>query len=138
MKKIVFLVILFSKISLGYINIYPTKFNKDITNGATQVFKLYNRTDEERKYRIYIEGGEKNTMSQWIEVYPQSISLKPLEEDEIRIAITPPSTIPKGEYRAKLVIKEVEVPKQKKEKKVRLMTIFKLNMKGYVGEKDVI
>lgn len=138
MKKIVFLIFLFSKISFGYINIYPMEFNKDISNGTTQSFKLYNRTEEERKYRIYIEAGEKNSMSQWIEVYPQSISLKPLEEDEIRIAITPPSTISKGEYRAKLVIKEVEVPKQKKEKKVRLMTIFKLNMKGYVGEKDVI
>lgn len=138
MKKIVFLVILFSKISLGYINIYPTEFDKDITNGATQIFKLYNRTDEERRYRIYIENVGKNSMSQWIEIYPQSISLKPLEEDEIRIAITPPSSISKGEYRAKLVIKEVEVPRKKKEKKVKLMTLFKLNMKGYVGEKDVI
>lgn len=138
MKKIVFLVILFSKISLGYINIYPTEFDKDITNGATQIFKLYNRTEEERRYRIYIENVGKNSMSQWIEIYPQSISLKPLEEDEIRIAITPPSSISKGEYRAKLVIKEVEVPRKKKEKKVKLMTLFKLNMKGYVGEKDVI
>lgn len=138
MKKIVFLVILFSKISLGYINIYPTEFDKDITNGATQIFKLYNRTDEERRYRIYIENVGKNSMSQWIEIYPQSISLKPLEEDEIRIAITPPSSISKGEYRAKLVIKEVEIPRKKKEKKVKLMTLFKLNMKGYVGEKDVI
>lgn len=136
MKYIVFLIFLYSKIVFAYINIYPTEFKKNITKGATESFKLYNRTNDEIRYRIYVEEGEKNDMSQWIEIYPKSISLKPLEEEELRLAVNPPVSTPDGEYRATLVIKEVEVPKKIREDKVKLMTILKLKMKGYVGEEQ--
>ncbi len=133
MKKYIFLIFLLAKISYGYINIYPVKFDKDITNGATEKFKLYNRTSEERRYRIYLEKNSDKDMSKWIEIYPQSISLKPLEEKELRILVNPPENTEKGEYRAKLVVKEVTVPKKEEIKKTKLMTIFKLNMKGYIN-----
>lgn len=136
MKKLyIFLILLLSQVSYSYINIYPTGFDKDITNGATESFKLYNRTNEEVKYRIYIEKNvEENSMADWIEIYPQSISLKPLEEKELRILVAPPKNTKNGVYKARLVVKEVEVPSKNKREKAKIMTIFKLNMKGYIGE----
>ena len=140
MKKILslLLVVWITKFSYGYINIYPTEFNKNIENGVTETFKLYNRTERTVRYRIYIESsGDKNDMSKWIEIYPQSILLNSLDEKEIRVAVTPPKNISSGEYKAKLVVKEVEVPNYKKDKSVKFMTIFKLKMKGYILENDI-
>lgn len=130
MRNIIFLIFLFFKLSFSYINIYPTNFNKVITNGATETFKLYNRTDSEKKYRIYIEASSDQDMSKWIEVYPKSIFLKPLKEEEVRLFVNPPLSATKGEYTAKLVIKEICSPNNKE--KVNLMTLFKLNMKGHI------
>lgn len=134
MKKVyLFLLFCLFNCSYGYINIYPTEFNKNIKEGVTESFKLYNRTERAVKYRVYLEGdGSDEDMSKWIEVYPQSISLNPLEEEELRISVTPPENIKSGNYRAKLVIKEVEVPKSKKKEGVKFMTIFKLKMRGYI------
>lgn len=132
----VILIFLLSTTIFGYINIYPIEFDKDISNGVTERFKLYNRTDNEVKYRIYIEKSKEKDMSQWIEVYPQSISLKPLEEKELRLSVTPESNAQPGEYKAKLVIKEVVVPNKKDSKKIKMMTLFKLNMKGCIEEKN--
>lgn len=129
----------YSGISYSYINIYPTKFRKDISHSVNETFYLYNRTNKPVKYRVYIE---KNTsphfkdMSDLIEIYPKSVILNPLQTKEIRLAITPPSLIEEGVYKAKLIVKEVEFPNSIK-KKIDFMTIFKLNLTGYVGDKNV-
>lgn len=130
MRNIIFLIFLFSKLAFSYINIYPTSFNKNITNGATETFKLYNRTETEKKYRIYIEPSSEQDMSNWIEVYPKSIFLNPLEEKEVRLFVNPPLSASKGEYKAKLIIKEISSTNNKE--KINLMTLFKLNMKGHI------
>lgn len=134
MKILMLVFIIFSNISYSYINIYPTKFEKDITNGANESFKLYNRSGKTIKYRVYFEKGEKNDMSQWGEIYPNSIALNPLEEKEIRVSIRPPKFTSKGVYKAKMIVKEVGVPKKERDKKVNFFTLFKLNMTGYIGE----
>lgn len=130
------LVFLLSTTSFGYINIYPMEFDKNISNGVTESFKLYNRTSNEIRYRVYIEKSKEKDMSQWIEIYPQSISLKPLEEKELRLSVTPPKNAQAGEYKAKLVIKEIKVPNKKDDKKINIMTLFKLNMKECIEEKN--
>lgn len=33
-----------------------------------------------------------------------------------------------------MIVKEVGVPKKKRDKKVNFFTLFKLNMTGYIGE----
>lgn len=126
--------IIFSKITFSYINIYPSKFEKNITNGAKESFKLYNRTEKQVKYRIYLEEGKENDMSNWIEIYPRSITLKPLEEKEIRLLINTPKNAKLGKYKAKLIIKEIEVPGKKKKEKVNFMTRLKLNMVGNIED----
>ncbi len=134
MKILILVFVIFSNISYSYINIYPTKFEKDITNGANESFKLYNRSGKTIKYRVYFEKSEKNDMSQWGEIYPNSIALNPLEEKEIRVSIKPPKFASKGVYKAKMIVKEVGVPKKERDKKVNFFTLFKLNMTGYIGE----
>lgn len=137
MKRLFVLLIIFSKLTYSYINIYPTKFEKDVTKGANETFKLYNRSDKEVRYRIYLEENNKeNDMSKWSEIYPSSLKLSPLEEKEIRLFIKPPKNTPKGKYKTKLVIKQVGIPKEKNKSKINFFTIFKLNMIGYVGAND--
>lgn len=136
MKKIMYIVILFlmSINALGYINIYPSKFEKSIKKETYEEFTLYNRTQRDIKYRVYLEDIEgKKSMTDWIEVYPKSIVLKPLEEKIIKLSVKAPENAPAGEYNSNLVIKEIEsVKKTKNESKVKVMTMLKLKLKGYV------
>ena len=136
MKKILILLIIISNIAFSYINIYPTKFEKDISNGAEENFKLYNRSEDTVKYRIYLDDftNKENDMSKWIELYPSSISLAPLEEKEIRLLVNKPLGAKPGKYGARLIIKEVRVPSKKKMDKVQFMTILKFNMIGEIKE----
>lgn len=126
--------------SFSYINIYPVKFNERIDNdGAYKTFKLYNSTSSDIRYRIYIEEDENsnNSMVNFIEIYPKSITLKPLEEKEFKIFIKAPKDTKNGKYTAKLVVKEVEIPNlNQKENSNKFLTLFKLRMTGYVGEKE--
>ena len=136
MKKILILLIIISNITFSYINIYPTKFEKDISNGAEENFKLYNRSEDTVKYRIYLDDftNKENDMSKWIELYPSSISLTPLEEKEIRLVVNKPLGAKPGKYGARLIIKEVRVASKKKQDKVQFMTILKFNMIGEIKE----
>ena len=136
MKKILILLIIISNITFSYINIYPTKFEKDISNGAEENFKLYNRSKDTVKYRIYLDDftNKENDMSKWIELYPSSISLAPLEEKEIRLVVNKPLGAKPGKYGARLIIKEVRVASKKKQDKVQFMTILKFNMIGEIKE----
>ncbi|WP_101474365.1 hypothetical protein [Fusobacterium sp.] len=127
---------IYSNIAYGYINIYPTSFKKNITNGVQDKFYLYNRTEKVIKYRVYLEKSDENDMSEWIEIYPKSVTLKPLEEKEIRIAITPPQDVKNGKYKSKLVIKQVGIPGVKYEEKVNFMTMLKMTLVGYIGENN--
>ncbi|MGL4866010.1 hypothetical protein [Cetobacterium sp.] len=121
------------KETYSYINIYPTKFEKIIEKELTEEFFLYNRTKKTLKYRIYLEkNGEQNDMTPWIKIYPRSITLKPLEEKTIKIFISRPNGIKKGEYTSQLIIKEIENPKEKNNEKVQVMTILKMKMKGII------
>ncbi|MGL4935569.1 MAG: hypothetical protein ACRC51_08830 [Cetobacterium sp.] len=136
LKKVLLGIILCFNISYSYINIYPTNFVKDITNGAQENFKLYNRTQKPIRYRVYLEQLEDSTkdMYDWIEVYPKSISLNPLEEKEIRVLVTPKKGVKKGEYKGRLIVKEVGVPGYTSGKSVDFMTMLILNMTGYINE----
>lgn len=140
MKKLIAVVmLLISSISYAYINLYPLEFNKDITHGAGEDFTLYNRSTKTRKYRVYVEEVEgKNSMTDWIEIYPKSISLSPLKEKTVKIYVTTPADVPEGEYQANLVLKEVALPitqqdKEEQKKKTRVMTMVKLRLKGRVN-----
>lgn len=139
MKKIVMILILIiNSISYSYINIYPIKFEKDITEGAYEEFTLYNRSNKVRRYRIYVEDVEgRNSMKDWIEVYPKSISIKSLEEKNVKIFIEAPENIKNGIYESNFVVKEIlppttELTNEEKNKKTNILTMVKLRLKGKI------
>lgn len=140
MKRIVFLLFLILKsLTFGYINLYPLEFEKNITYGAGEEFVLYNRTTEPRKYRVYIESVEgKESMADWVQVYPRSVSIDPLKEKSVKIYVEAPKGTKEGEYQANLVIKEISFPvtlqdEEELKKKTRILTMVKLRLKGRVA-----
>ena len=74
-------------------------------------------------------------MGDWVELYPKSITLAPLEEKEVKIYVEAPENTPNGEYKTHLVIKEIETPEQIKQKsKLKILTLLRLELRGYVGD----
>ena len=119
MKKIIVLLlfICFNSYIFPYINIYPVKFDKNISSDVEEEFFLYNRTKENKKYRIYLENSEDNEFANWIEIYPKSILLKPLEEKSFKIYIKTPNNVEKGIYSSNLIVKEVESVEKNRDNK---------------------
>ncbi|WP_448821282.1 hypothetical protein [Cetobacterium sp.] len=133
MKKIIVLLlfICFNSYIFPYINIYPIKFDKNISSDVEEEFFLYNRTKENKKYRIYLENSEDSEFANWIEIYPKSILLKPLEEKSFKIYIKTPSNAEKGIYTTNLIVKEVEsVEKNRDNKKTKILTKLKMKLIG--------
>ncbi|MGL5208352.1 COG1470 family protein [Cetobacterium sp.] len=136
MKKILILFLILTLKTFSYINIYPLKFNERIDGeGAYKEFVLYNKTKEPIRYRVYLEESkEENTMNSWCAIYPKSLTLDPLEEKKIKVHIKAPKNAKEGTYMSKLVIKEINMPKEKKDN-VKVMTLLKLKLIGYIGDK---
>lgn len=133
MKKIILLLlfICFNSYIFPYINIYPVKFDKNISSDVEEEFFLYNRTKGNKKYRIYLENSEDSEFANWIEIYPKSILLKPLEEKSFKIYIKIPSNAEKGIYTTNLIVKEVEsVEKNRDNKKTKILTKLKMKLIG--------
>lgn len=129
MKKIFIIQFLLIKVVFGYINIYPSFLYENLTNkGIFKTFTLTNRSDEKIKYRLYLE--DKQSKDIKIEVYPKSITLSPFEKKEFKVLITKDKNKELNEeFSEKLVIKEVELPKQNK----KIMTMLKLKLSGFQG-----
>lgn len=130
---ILMLLLILSAVSFSYINIYPIEFEKNIKEEAYETFKLYNSTKKPVRYRVYIEENDsKNSMSNWCEVYPKSITVNPLQEGEIKFSVKAPEGTEAGKYRAKLIVKEVDIPSKEKTEKKKVMTMLKMNLVGIV------
>ncbi|MEG0235841.1 MAG: hypothetical protein RR523_04780 [Cetobacterium sp.] len=138
MKKLIvfFIFCLLEVSSKAYINIYPLKFDKRIDKGGeVQEFVLTNITDKEQRYRVYVENDNKgNDMSKWSEIYPENITLKPGDQKKVLFFVKSPPNTKNGEYTAILGIKELEVPKSKKDKTLKVLSNLKMTLYGYIGE----
>lgn len=129
MKKIFIIQFLLIKIAFGYINIYPSFLYEKLTdNGIFKIFTLTNRSNDRIKYRLYLEDNQSKDIE--VEVYPKSITLSPFEKKEFKILIKKSSNKNLNqEFTEKLVIKEVELPKQNK----TIMSMLKLKLSGFQG-----
>ncbi len=132
--QVLLLLLLINSISFGYLNIYPTFFDKRIdTNDGYVEYNIFNKTSEEILYRCYLENdGNKPSLVQWGEVYPKSIRLKPKESKKIKLNIIAPKNKESKEYFGVLIIKEIL--KNNVNSKINLMTELKLKIRGYIGE----
>lgn len=147
MKKIytiLFTIILYH-FSFAYINISPTKLDKNIAIGAYQEFRLYNNTKIPIRYKIKpIDMKEKNVknMTEWIEIYPKIITINPMEEGIFKVYIKAPENSLNGDYGTFLNIKQISAPKLKSDNTqditsgLTVMTNLNLGIYGYIGEKD--
>lgn len=128
LKKMSLIYLLIFKLSLGYINIYPTFIYENLNNeNAANTLVLTNTTDKTLRYRLYLEEDKYKNIK--IEVYPKGITLKPFEKKEVKILLTINQKI-KEEFSKVLVIKEVELPGKKKQ----ILTMLRLKISGFVGE----
>lgn len=128
LKKMSLIYLLIFKLSLGYINIYPTFIYENLNNeNAANTLVLTNTTDKTLRYRLYLEEDKYKNIK--IEVYPKGVTLKPFEKKEVKILLTINQKI-KEEFSKVLVIKEVELPGKKKQ----ILTMLRLKISGFVGE----
>lgn len=118
----------------AYINITPITFDERIDrDGGAKEYIISNSSKKSKRYRVYVEPvEEKNDMTDWVEWYPKSASLKPGESKKIKVLITAPNEAKRGEYTTKLCIKELETPIQKEN--VSILTNLKIELAGYVGD----
>lgn len=131
MLKIISIFTLIWELTYGYINIYPSFFLKELKNeGTTETFVLSNRTNDEVRYRLYIEENITNENNINVEIYPKSITLSPLEQKEVKVLIKPILPLQYGNYTKKLVVKEILIPNKRKKK---ILTEFKMNLELYYG-----
>lgn len=125
--------------SFAYININPIVFDKKIDNGGeAQEYTINNITNRTLKYRVYVEkNSEKFDMTQWAEVYPKNITVRPGEEKTIKLYINSPLDTPNGEYSTTLGLKEIGLPNVKKNRGLlEIYTNLKIKIYGYVGKMD--
>lgn len=138
--KILFLFFVIFKLSLSYINIHPTFFDKSIDfEGSYQEFTLFNQSNDTVLYRIYCEPYKDSTnkdMSKWVNFYPRSITLAPGESGKIQVSVASNSKIEWGEYSAVLGVRELPLyEKVIKENSsgLGILTDLKLVINGYAG-----
>lgn len=132
MFKYIWLVMIFIiKLSYGYINVYPSFFYDEIIQqGITKTIVLSNGLNNTVRYRLYLDE-ETSNKDIYVELYPRSVTLKPLETKYIKVMLKPNSDIKKGNYRIKIVIKEINIPNTKYKK---VMTQFKIPFYLYFGD----
>ena len=137
--NILSLFFLLFKLTVSYVNIQPTHFDKKIDfDGSYQEYTLFNQSNTPVTYRIYSEPyskGDKD-MSKWINFYPRSLTLQPGETGKIQVSIASQKKIPSGEYTAVLGVRELPLyEKVITEKKAGLgiLTDLKIVLNGYSG-----
>lgn len=101
-------------ITYSYINVYPYRIFLDVQkNQINEEITLYNRTSDELRYKIYLEGVIEDTnIDEVINYYPKTIHLRPGESKNIRVRLVRDKIKEKNEYLAGMVIEQQRVPKR--------------------------
>ena len=110
---------LFSKLLAFNIGIAPTGFYTSLDKNETHEIMVTNNTMEPMRVEISVEkdeGWEKYDMGDMMKIYPKNITLKPNGSRSVRFAVKGSKELPEGEYKTKLVFKELP-GKPKAEKK---------------------
>lgn len=134
-KILSFLLFLLSFKSYSYMNVSPLIFDKRIDKGGeVQEYYITNALSHKTSYRIYVEKGNENDMSEWIEYYPKSLNLEAGETGKVKLFIEAPEKVKEGEYTAILGVKEINTPNVEKSGNLAIYTNLKIEIAGFVGE----
>jgi P pilus assembly chaperone PapD len=101
---------LFTKILAFNIGIAPTGFYTSLDKNETHEIMVTNNTLQPVRVEISAEaatGWEKYNRKDMMKIYPKSITLKPNGSRSVRFAVRGAKDLPEGEYKAKLIFKEV-------------------------------
>ncbi|MCQ8212232.1 DUF916 domain-containing protein [Cetobacterium somerae] len=143
---------LFTKIMAFNIGIAPTGFYTSLDKNQTHEIMVTNNTPESVRVEINAEpaqGWEKYDMKDMMKIYPRSITVKPNGSRSVRFAVRGDKDLPDGEYKTKLVFKEVgSKPQEIKQKiqgengedidvKFEMLTELHLAAYGLKGERKV-
>lgn len=135
-----FLLIFFTTFSF---HITPTFFEKRIdAGGGYQEYILKNNTNRTARYKIsFLPGlGKFGHMDKWVEYSPKIITVKPQDQNILKVYIKAPKGTPEGEYSTLLNAKTVVVPKidRQPDEEVAAVTALGLDISvevlGYVGD----
>ncbi|MGL5581390.1 MAG: hypothetical protein ACRDCE_10570 [Cetobacterium sp.] len=151
MKKIIIQLLflfLLNNISFGYINIFPTTFDKSISdNGGYQEFSLYNNTTMSIRYTIEPKPMENKQMiadmSKYTEVYPKVVTIKPGASEMFKVYVKAPKNMKDGDYGTYLNIKQINAPQIKNSNEentalvgVAVRTNLNMGIYGYIGDRN--
>lgn len=141
LRKIFLFLMLFNlfKLSYSYVNIYPVRFDKSIDrDSGDETYVLHNSTGKRVRYRVYVDKvkDDRKDMSEWVDYYPKSITLKPGESQNIKVEIKAPKGTEEGEYLAVLGVKEIALPNEgsPNDDILNIFTDLKLEIAGFVGD----
>lgn len=143
MKKffIIIFFIIISMLNFAF-ELSPYGFDKRIDTGeGYQEFIFYNSTTSVNRYKIEVfSNGKKNDISQYVNVYPKVITVKPLGKTKVKVYVKAPPTLPNGEYGFMFGTRSIPIPYLNKSKggrvapAISIKTAVNLEMLGYVGE----
>ncbi len=101
---------LFTKIMAFNIGIAPTGFYTSLDKNQTHEIMVTNNTANPMRIEISAEkdeGWEKYDMGDMMKIYPKSITLKPNGSRSVRFAVRGTKDLEEGEYKTRLVFKEI-------------------------------
>ncbi|MGL5658617.1 MAG: fimbria/pilus periplasmic chaperone [Cetobacterium sp.] len=101
---------LFSKILAFNIGIAPTGFYTSLDKNETHEIMVTNNTMEPMRVEISVEkdsGWEKYDMGEMMKIYPKNLTLKPNGSRSVRFAVKGAKNLPDGEYKTKLIFREL-------------------------------
>lgn len=113
MKKIIFILYLFSNLLSYSIDVAPATYIYQIDKGiVAQEVSLLNKNSKPERIKIYfkpIEGdSSERDLSKWAIVYPKIVNINPGQEKIIKFAIEAPKELQNIEYRGFIVFEELE------------------------------
>ena len=127
-------ILIFSSYMIIYTNLFsfnigiaPTGFYTSLDKNQTHEIMVSNNTLEPMRVEIDVEkskGWENYSMEDLIKIYPKSLTLKPNASRSVRFAVRGTKDLSDGEYKAKLIFREVSNKSK----------IIEKDIKGETGE----
>ena len=144
--------LLFTSTFAFNIGIAPTGFYTSLDKNETHEIMVTNNTVYPMRIEIDIEkdpGWEKYDMGDMMRIYPKNLTLKPNGSRSVRFAVRGTKDLPEGEYKAKLIFRELpgaskgDVEKMKTESgedvgiEFELLTEIHIAAYGLKGERKI-
>ncbi|MGL6119645.1 MAG: hypothetical protein ACRC0V_03995 [Fusobacteriaceae bacterium] len=113
LKKLIYglmYISLFTRVLAFNIGIAPTGFYTSLDKNETHEIMVTNNTVHPMRIEIDIEkdaGWEKYNMGEMMKIYPKNLTLKPNGSRSVRFSVRGAKDLPEGEYKAKLVFREL-------------------------------